>query len=84
MSDDVRFNKFKNKLITLRDGEQFCKKCKGMGAVPYKNPKKISFLATKFLTCSVCFGDGKLDWVEQATGKPKTTMGGECDCAPSN
>jgi len=83
---DLRFNKFKNQFISLRKGEQFCKKCKGRGVVLNENTQnRTPFLASKYLTCSICFGDGKLDWIEKATGKPKTTnMEGQCDCTQSN
>jgi DnaJ-class molecular chaperone len=68
---EVRFNRFKNELIRLQEGEQFCKKCSGKGVVPNKNKIYYSsvFPKLKYLTCSECLGDGKIDWIEKITGK---------------
>lgn len=79
MSDDVRFNKFKKRLISLCSGEKFCRKCNGEGVVSNrsKNFRPLPITAAKYLTCSKCFGDGKLDWVEQVTGKALSTMEGK-------
>ena len=79
MSYDIRFNKFKNKIISIREGEQFCKKCKGTGVVPNRSKYQIPFVLSKYLTCSECFGDGKIDWVELVTGKSKNYMGAKND-----
>lgn len=74
MKDDVRFNRYKNKLISLREDETFCKKCNGKGIIKNKYKYRIPpFNKIKYLTCNECLGDGKYDWIEQATGKPKTT-----------
>lgn len=69
--DEKRFNVVKKQFITLSGGEEFCKKCRGKGVVPfrgnaYKNPNTP---AANYLRCSECLGDGKIDWVERATGK---------------
>lgn len=69
MKSETRFNMVKKQFITLTDGEKFCKKCDGKGAVPIRNRTNPKFLTVKYLKCSECFGDGKIDWIEQATGK---------------
>lgn len=50
---------------TLKEGEIICPKCKGTGGIDdgYSDEDLIK-------TCSKCFGDGKLDWIELAMGKP--------------
>ena len=62
-----RYNNHLKRFIELKDGEEFCKKCHGKGSVfryrPYR--KKIA------LTCNICLGTGKLDWVEKVVGKNK-------------
>lgn len=56
----------------MNEGEYLCKKCNGAGLVPRSN---INFngpvLNRKKITliCSECLGEGKLDWIEKATGK---------------
>jgi len=74
----TRFNKYKKRLITLRDGEQFCKKCDGKGIVSNRLTihDRSTFVAAKYLICSECLGDGKIDWVEKVTGKAIVTQGG--------
>lgn len=73
----IRLNRYKNRLISLKDGEQFCQKCRGKGVVPQSPMPHPPFSKSTQLVCDICFGDGKLDWVEKATGKMKTTMSGE-------
>ena len=70
---DIRLNKKRNQLIELKAGEQFCPKCRGSGLVPNRK-KSLAWTTAKYLTCDKCLGDGKLDWVEIATGK--NIMGG--------
>ncbi len=62
----TRYNKYKKQLDDLKDGEEWCPKCKGKGIVKYPG---IARLPRKGLICSECFGDGKIDWIEKATGK---------------
>jgi DnaJ-class molecular chaperone len=82
--NDVRFNKKHNMLIELENGEVFCSKCKGRGLVPNRGRRFPSpMTAAKYLTCDKCFGDGKLDWIERITGKPKTTMMEGTDASPN-
>lgn len=57
-----RYNAKHKCYITLKEGERFCPKCNGNGYV--KGPTRFSLL-----NCNVCLGDGKLDWIEEATGK---------------
>lgn len=64
---EKRYNR-KNKChITLNDGERFCPKCDGVGYV--KGPKRFTLL-----TCNICNGDGKLDWIEEVTGKKRRVV----------
>jgi len=83
MIGDTTFNKYKNKLIYLKEGEEFCEKCKGKGMVTIKGKFRNPF-DTKYhtLRCDVCLGDGKIDWIEKVTGKPKMSALDETDCAP--
>lgn len=62
----MRYNSYKKKYITLKEGEYFCKTCDGAGVVIRSNStnKKVGKL-----TCHKCLGEGKLDWVEKAVGK---------------
>jgi DnaJ-class molecular chaperone len=62
-----RYNKKKKCHITLKDGERFCPNCDGAGSV--RSPGRIIRL-----TCHICNGDGKLDWIEQATGKKRKVV----------
>jgi len=80
--DNKIFNKYKNKLVSLGEGEEFCKKCKGKGMVSIKGKFHNPFSSTKYhtLRCSVCLGDGKIDWIEKVTGKPKTPALDGTDC----
>lgn len=57
-------NTYKNKIIHLQPGEEFCWKCDGLGEIETTRfDNKI-----RKLQCSVCLGKGKLDWVEKVTG----------------
>lgn len=47
----------------LKDGELFCDKCKGTGAIEYN-----SFSVADEM-CPKCFGSGIVDWIEQVVGK---------------
>ncbi len=61
-----RYNIYHKKLIQLNDGEKFCPKCDGKGKVKQNG----YYLTTNIvLTCDKCLGDGKIDWIEKATGK---------------
>ena len=51
-------------------GEVLCDECEGRGCVP----KKITKLDQMQSMCWKCQGDGKLDWVSMATGKPTIPM----------
>jgi DnaJ-class molecular chaperone len=65
-----RYNKHLKRLISLKEGEEFCSECNGEGVIISKRiftPSK----KTHLLICKTCIGDGKVDWVEKATGKRK-------------
>jgi len=50
---------------TLKEGEIICPKCNGSGGID------DGCLDEELIkTCGKCFGDGKLDWIEAAMGKP--------------
>ena len=64
------FNNYLQQNITLEAGDIICPKCKGKRennqyTTPYKNHIEIC--------CRKCYGNGKLDWIEQIVGvkKPK-------------
>jgi len=48
-------------------GEVICDECDGKGEVQYQ----IDECQSTEVRCPKCFGDGKLDWVENAMGKKK-------------
>lgn len=58
---DERNNVVLKRNIKLNPGEEFCPKCNGKGKTLMK--KDVT------LTCSKCYGFGKLDWIENAMGK---------------
>lgn len=51
----------------LNSGEELCHKCKGSG------------LQGKLEFCNICLGSGKLDWVENMTGKQLVTILNDAD-----
>lgn len=50
--------------VELNPEESICRHCEGTGEEPGK------FIEGFRITCQRCWGDGKLDWVEMAMGKP--------------
>jgi hypothetical protein len=50
--------------VKLNPGEEICPNCKGSGEEPGE------FIEGFKITCSRCWGDRKLDWIEMAMGKP--------------
>jgi DnaJ-class molecular chaperone len=66
MKQEKYFNSFCNKYIIINDGEELCFKCKGKGTVKITN---IFNRQSIILKCDKCLGDGKIDWVDKATGK---------------
>ena len=50
--------------LELLPGEEICPNCKGSGEEPG------NFVEGFRITCHKCWGDGKLDWIEMAMGKP--------------
>jgi len=69
-----RYNINKKQYIELLEGERFCPKCDGKGKVPKTKMKGIHL--TVMLQCDKCLGDGKIDWIEEATGKRKKQIYG--------
>ena len=63
-----RYNKHLKRVISLNEGERFCPKCDGAGALKC-GWKTKRLKSSSLLQCHVCFGEGKLDWVEEAVGK---------------
>ena len=49
--------------IELLPGEEICPHCKGSGEEPGDFVEGIK------ITCSICWGERKLDWIEMAMGK---------------
>lgn len=61
------YNAHHKKIIEINDGEKCCLKCKGKGVV--KQFPRTILSKEIVLVCDKCLGDGKIDWVEKATGK---------------
>jgi len=61
-----RYNMYKRDYIILEEWEVFCSVCGGRGLIIYKHPRTTK---RRLLKCYKCFGYGKLDWIERATGK---------------
>lgn len=76
-----RYNKHKKRLITLRDGEEFCTVCHGEGMVASKRNFLGIHKKGRLLVCKKCMGDGKVDWIEKATGKRPRRISGT-DASP--
>jgi DnaJ-class molecular chaperone len=53
--------------MKIKDYEYICDKCDGLGLVKRKY-EEFEFV-TKSTTCPKCLGDGKLDFIENITGK---------------
>jgi len=62
-----RYNKYNKNYTEIKEGEKFCKSCRGAGMV--KSKRDYTFKKTDLLVCSKCLGTGKLDWVEKVVGK---------------
>lgn len=76
----TKYNKHKKHLVDLNEGEEWCPKCKGVGVIKLPG---ITGWFNKTLICSECFGDGKIDWIEKATGKkPRILQYGESSTGP--
>ncbi len=54
--------------MNLNEGEVICKKCEGEGFTRFTEMRGKHFYPMK-MVCDKCGGDGKLDWVEDITGK---------------
>jgi len=59
--------------MQLNEGEVICDQCNGKGYEKYTEPKGNNFYIKK-RTCIKCHGDGKLDWLENITGKENTAI----------
>ncbi len=57
--------------LQLLPGEDLCPKCKGKG----ETYNLHTDWGVKWRTCDRCWGEGKLDWVEMAMGKPVPQFG---------
>ena len=67
---ELRYNKYKKTLLSLDEGEEFCKTCNGDGIISSKRSYPTLNIRTgNPLVCKDCLGDGKIDWIEKATGK---------------
>lgn len=56
------WKKSEKKKMDLKEGEDVCQCCNGWGMLYDTNRDYI-------LQCKHCQGDGKLDWIENVTGK---------------
>ena len=66
---DSRYNKLTKTHLTLNEGEEFCKTCRGEGMVVLRRDYSASLKTSSTLVCKDCLGTGKIDWIEKATGK---------------
>jgi DnaJ-class molecular chaperone len=67
-----RYNAHKKNYVVLEEGQEFCRKCGGSGLVRKNRYDKRPFPPVPknhMLVCDNCLGEGKIDWVEKATGK---------------
>lgn len=56
----------------LEEGEVICSKCNGKRRIITDKPKWWQLRLTEIESlCPKCFGDGKLDWIENAVGKKR-------------
>jgi hypothetical protein len=54
--------------MELKAGEVICDKCDGDTFIKFTEERNNGFYPMK-RTCDKCKGDGKLDWIENITGK---------------
>jgi len=66
-------------MVELLPGEELCPKCKGKGET-YNHHTNW---AVKWQMCDRCWGDGKLDWIEMAMGKPEPFFGSSSSSSSS-
>lgn len=71
MIGEKRYNSNFKRFIKLNDGERFCPKCDGNGRVKRERIGEFPLFHST-LKCDKCLGDGKIDWIEEATGKRKS------------
>ncbi|MGD2072670.1 MAG: hypothetical protein PVG65_04185 [Candidatus Thorarchaeota archaeon] len=57
-------------------GEVICDKCNGWGSL-FTDDNNHS------IQCNKCWGEGKLDWIEKATGKKLRAVSGSSFCSTS-
>jgi hypothetical protein len=62
----IRLKKSEIKEMDLKEGECVCQCCNGWG-------EQYDAERDYIIRCTHCWGDGKLDWVENVTGKKITT-----------
>ena len=67
----MKYNRHLKCYVTPNEGQEYCKKCKGVGVNISFRKYAIRSPMNKKHTCNVCLGTGVLDWVEKATGKFK-------------
>lgn len=66
--------------MKIKEYEYICDECDGLGLVKRKY-EEFEFV-TKSSTCPKCLGDGKLDFIENITGKKAKTFTIESDANP--
>ena len=69
----------------LEEGEVICNKCNGKRKIETDKPKWWQLRLTEVESlCPKCFGDGKLDWIENAVGKKRPYWGHVSSSSPSS
>ena len=66
--------------IELLPGEELCPKCDGEGEI--LPPDRDEHFGVQ--VCNKCWGDGKLDWIEMAMGKPMPQYGSSSSSSVSS
>jgi len=68
----------------LQDGEVVCSKCNGKRQIKTDKPPWWRLNFKELEICSKCWGDGKLDWIENVIGKKKPYLGYSSGCSVSS
>ncbi len=69
----------------LEEGEVICNKCNGKRRIRTDKPKWWQLRLTEIESlCPKCWGDGKLDWIENAVGKKRPYWGHVSSSSPSS
>ena len=69
----------------LQEGEVICNRCNGRRVIRTDKPSSWRVLFKEVEeVCPKCWGEGKLDWVENVVGKPRPFRGSSSLCSISS